>query len=116
MARQRGIDAQLDLTKGFVTEANPVSFPKEAATDIDNCIIDKDKSIRRRPGVDLEQQWVANSVGGAVLSLAEVKNSAFATSLWEFVSNSGTLDISCNKWAQSYSSTHSSEQYHRTYW
>lgn len=93
MARQRGISGQLDLTKGFVTEANPVSFPQEAAVDIDNCIIDKDKSIRRRPGISLEIGHNKNSVNGGVLSAVEVENSAFSTSLWEFVSNSGTLDI-----------------------
>jgi hypothetical protein len=93
MARQRGIDGQLDLTKGFITEANPVSFPQEAAVDIDNCIIDKDKSIRRRPGVASEQGRVYNSINGTTLSSAALEVVAFNTSLWEFVSNSGTLDI-----------------------
>lgn len=93
MARQRGVDGQLELTQGFVTEANPVTFPQTAAVDIDNCIIDKDRSTRRRPGVDLEQQWLANSINGGVFAAADIANSAFATSLWEFVSNSGTLDI-----------------------
>lgn len=93
MARQRGIDAQLELVQGFVTEANPVSFPQEVCVDIDNCIIDKDKSIRRRPGIDLEQRWKANSINGSVLTAELVEDTATSTSLWEAVNNSGTLDI-----------------------
>ncbi|MEE8208096.1 MAG: hypothetical protein V3T88_03965, partial [Nitrosomonadaceae bacterium] len=93
MARQKSVDAKIQVTRGFVTEFTPVGFPQEAAIDIDNCIIDTDGSVRRRPGVDLEQGFVLNNVNGAVLAKGDIQTQAFSTHLWEFVSNSGTLNI-----------------------
>lgn len=53
MAKQAGVDTKIQVTRGFVTEFTPVGFPQEAAIDIDNCIIDTDGSVRRRPGTIL---------------------------------------------------------------
>ena len=93
MGRKKGVDTQIGVTRGFVTEYTPVAFPREAAIDIDNVILDADGSARRRPGVDLEQSWKANSINGGGLVTAALPNVAFSTHLWEFVSNSGTLNI-----------------------
>ena len=93
MARQKAVDAKIQVTRGFVTEFTPVGFPQEAAIDIDNCIIDTDGSVRRRPGIDLEQNFVLNDVNGGVLAKGDLETQAFSTHLWEFVSNSGTLNI-----------------------
>ena len=93
MARQRGVDTKVQITRGFVTEFTPLAFPQEAAIDIDNCIIDTDGSVRRRPGLDLEQQYTLNSINGVVLQSTEVESLAFTTDLWVAVSNSGTLNI-----------------------
>lgn len=93
MARRKGVDTQIGVTRGFVTEYTPVAFPREAAIDIDNIILDADGSARRRAGVDLERQWKTNSINGSGLSTGALENTAFTTHLWEFVSNSGTLNI-----------------------
>jgi len=93
MGRRKGVDTQIGVTRGFVTEFTPVSFPREAAIDLDNVILDADGSVRRRPGVDLERQFKANSVNGGVLVDQQLRDYAFTTHLWEFVSNSGTLNI-----------------------
>ena len=93
MARQKGVDAKIQVTRGFVTEFTPIAFPQEAAIDIDNCVIDTDGSVRRRPGIDLEQQFIMNTINGAVLTDAEMDTYAFSTGLWESVGNSGTLNI-----------------------
>tara|TARA_R110000772_G_scaffold223615_1_gene334189 strand:+ start:1433 stop:3598 length:2166 start_codon:yes stop_codon:yes gene_type:complete len=93
MSRKKGVDTQIGVTRGFVTEYTPVAFPREAAIDIDNVILDADGSARRRPGVDLEQSYQANSINGAVLGEGALTTNAFTTHLWEFVSNSGTLNI-----------------------
>ncbi len=93
MARRRGLDQQIQITRGFMTEFTPVAFPREAAIDVDNCVIDSDGSIRRRPGIDLEQQFQLNSINGGVLTATQLEEIAFSTHLWEFVSNSGTLNI-----------------------
>lgn len=93
MARRRGVDQQIQVTRGFVTEYTPVAFPREAAIDIDNCVIDSDGSVRRRPGIDIEQQFQLNSVNGSTVSLTEIGALAFSTNLWTHVANSGTLNI-----------------------
>lgn len=93
MARRKGVDTQIGVTRGFVTEFTPVAFPREAAIDLDNVILDADGSVRRRPGVDLEQSFKANSINGGALADSALENRAFTTHLWEFVSNSGTLNI-----------------------
>lgn len=93
MARQKAVDTKIQVTRGFVTEFTPVGFPQEAAIDIDNCIIDTDGSVRRRPGLDIEQSFVLNNVNGGVLAKGDIQTQAFSTHLWEFVANSGTLNI-----------------------
>ncbi len=93
MARRRGVDPKIQVTKGFVTEFTPVAFPEEAAIDIDNCIIDTDGSIRRRPGIDLEQQFKLNNISGGVVSVDELETIGLSTHVWEAVNNSGTLNI-----------------------
>lgn len=93
MARQRGVDTKIQVTRGFVTEFTPVAFPQEAAIDIDNCIIDTDGSVRRRPGLDYEPSALLNTIDGGVLAKGDIETQAFSTFLWEFVGNSGTLNI-----------------------
>ena len=93
MARQKGLDTKIQVTRGFVTEFTPVGFPQEAAIDIDNCIIDTDGSVRRRPGIDLEKSFALNLVNGVVLNKGDLETQAFNTFLWTSVANSGTLNI-----------------------
>ncbi len=93
MAKQSGVDTKIQVTRGFVTEFTPVGFPQEAAIDIDNCIIDTDGSVRRRPGIDLEKSFVLNNINGAAIGKGNLGALAFNTFLWEGVANSGTLNI-----------------------
>lgn len=93
MARQRGIDQKIQVTRGFVTEFTPVAFPQEAAIDLDNVIIDADGSVRRRPGIDLEQQFSLNTIAGGVVTATEIQDIGLSNHLWESVGNSGTLNI-----------------------
>ena len=93
MARRKGLDTKIQVTRGFVTEFTPVGFPQEAAIDIDNCIIDTDGSVRRRPGLDLEKDFELQQVDGTVLSAAQIDQTAFTTYLWEAVNGSGSLNI-----------------------
>jgi len=93
MARQKLVDTKIQVTRGFVTEYTPVGFPQEAAIDIDNCVIDVDGSVRRRPGLDLEASFVLNNVNGAIVGKGDLQSQAFSTFLWEGVANSGTLNI-----------------------
>ena len=56
MPRQRGQRLNFNFTKGWNTEASPLTFPEGTAQDIDNVILDIDGSIRRRGGVDYDDQ------------------------------------------------------------
>ena len=93
MAKRQGVDTKIQVTRGFVTEFTPVGFPQQAAIDIDNCIIDTDGSVRRRPGIDLEKSFALNLINGAVLGKGDIESLAFNTFLWHSVANSGTLNI-----------------------
>lgn len=93
MARQKALDKKIQVARGFVTEFTPIGFPQEAAIDIDNCIIDTDGSVRRRPGIDLEKSFALNLVNGVVLQKGDLESQAFNTFLWTSVANSGTLNI-----------------------
>lgn len=95
MARQKALDQKIQVTRGFVTEYTPAAFPQEAAIDLDNVVIDPDGSVRRRPGIDLEQQFVLKNVNGGTLSQAQVDTQAMSQHLWEAVGNSGSLNIVC---------------------
>lgn len=93
MARVKQVDTKIQVTRGFVTEFTPVGFPQEAAIDVDNCVIDSDGSVRRRPGVDLEQSFVLNKVNAAVLQKGDLESVVINNFLWRGVANSGTLNI-----------------------
>jgi hypothetical protein len=93
MARQKAVDTKIQVTRGFVTEFTPVGFPQEAAIDIDNCIIDTDGSVRRRPGIDIEHEFVLNNINGGQLGQAELESLSIGNFLWRGVANSGTLNI-----------------------
>jgi hypothetical protein len=93
MARQGGVDTHIELSKGFITEVNPIISGPEALLDIDNCIIDIDGTIRRRPGLDLEASYGLNLVNGAALTVGERDSLAFSSHLWEAVANVGTLNM-----------------------
>jgi hypothetical protein len=93
MARVKNVDTQVGLTRGFVTEFTEMNFPREAAKDISNCIIDSDGSIRRRPGVDIEPSATVNNINGGLLSSPTITTVATNTLLWTAVANSGTLNL-----------------------
>jgi len=54
MARQRGQRQNFTFNKGWNTEASPLTFPENTASDLDNVILDVDGSVRRRLGVVCE--------------------------------------------------------------
>jgi hypothetical protein len=93
MARRGGLSQIFTPVKGFVTEFTPTQFPSDAAVDIDNCIIDIDGSVRRRPGLSYEVNYVLNQVDSGVLGISETEDLSINTFLWENVNNSGTFNI-----------------------
>lgn len=58
MARQQAAAEVNAFVKGLVTEASPMTFPDNAAIDIDNMVLNRDGSITRRFGMDYESGYV----------------------------------------------------------
>lgn len=61
MARQSQVSEFNTFVKGLYTEASPLTYPEGTAIDLDNFELNKDGSINRRLGIDLE-------VGGTQVS------------------------------------------------
>jgi len=57
MARVAQEYQQFNFSKGKITEATPLSFPENAALELDNMDLRKDGSIPRRLGADLEANY-----------------------------------------------------------
>jgi hypothetical protein len=93
MARQKAVETHIEVSRGFATEVNPVVATPEVLVDIDNCIIARDGTIRRRLGVELEVGFSTNLINGAALGLGELDTIAFATDLWTSVANIGSFNI-----------------------
>jgi len=93
MARQKGIETHIEVTKGFATEINPVISTPEVLIDVDNCILSRNGTIRRRLGVDFEDSFSINLVDSEPVELGELNTFAFTTELWTSVDNIGTLNI-----------------------
>lgn len=90
MARGRGAKQFFNFNKGWITEASPMTFPENAAKDLENVILDVDGSIRRRPGVDFEAAF-------AKFGLAEepvtVQANAITFNRWTNVAGSGGVNF-----------------------
>lgn len=54
MPRQAATKVYANFTGGLITEANPLSYPENAAVDLDNLDINEDGSIQRRAGIDYD--------------------------------------------------------------
>jgi hypothetical protein len=46
------------FSKGLITEASPLNFPENAASAIDNFVLNRDGTINRRLGLDIEEGGV----------------------------------------------------------
>ena len=86
MPRQGGTRLNFQFNKGWITEANPMSFPEGTMQDVDNCILDIDGSIRRRPGINYDKQSIYfGDVGGVTAT------NAVGFFEWTNVGGNGTL-------------------------
>lgn len=62
MARGQGIKTNNNFIRGLVTETTALKFPTDACTETWNCIFDQTGRITRRPGFDLETDYVENAI------------------------------------------------------
>lgn len=80
MTQQSTNKAYYNFVRGIITEAGPLTFPEDAALDIENCVLNRDGSIQRRLGMDFESDAVLRNV--TIAPTATV-----ACFLWENAAN-----------------------------
>lgn len=88
MTQQSTSKAYYNFVRGIITEAGPLTFPEDAALDIDNCVLNRDGSLQRRLGMDFENDAVLHSVtvGGG---------DAIRGFLWENAANDVNNQFAC---------------------
>lgn len=90
MARQSQANEFNTFVGGFVTEASPLTFPQNTALDIDNFILNKDGSLRRRLGMDYEDNHILIDADTSLQANGEV---SVSTHNWDNVGGNPALRI-----------------------
>lgn len=85
MPRTSAPSLQSTFATGLITEATGLNFPENACTEIYDCEIQLDGSIKRRLGFDFEASYATKTL--------DRTNSAVATYLWRNVSGDGGVNI-----------------------
>lgn len=80
----------LSFVGGIVTEASPLVFPEDTAKDMDNFVLGRDGSVKRRLGVDFEEDYVLKN---STLASANHDNDAKGTHVWRNVGNNPNLQF-----------------------
>lgn len=83
MPRAHNIAVQNNFVKGLITEATVLTFPENACTDIDNCVIESIGSVGRRLGIDIE--------GGSATTNQTISGTCITEFLWKNVASEGDL-------------------------
>lgn len=87
MPRQQGIAIENNFIKGLITENTALNFPRNAATEQDNCVFDEKGRITRRPGIDYENNYSLSS------SVAFNNGEAYSEYVWDQVNGLGTVSF-----------------------
>lgn len=62
MPRGQNISVINSLSRGYLTEATPLTFPENACTDTINCVFDRTGFASRRPGFDFEDRYGTTNI------------------------------------------------------
>lgn len=68
------------FVRGIITEAGPLTFPENAALDMENIVLNREGSLQRRLGMDFEEDFVLRSA-------TVLPDDAVASFLWENAAN-----------------------------
>lgn len=85
MPRNVAFSIQNNFTKGLITEATGLTFPENACTEIENCVIERTGLVKRRLGFDFE----ANFENETLSTSANTKS----TYQWESVAGNGDISF-----------------------
>lgn len=80
MTQQSTNKAYHTFVKGIITEAGPLTFPENAALDMENVVLNREGSLQRRLGMDFETDFVLHGV-------TVFPDDAVGCFLWENVAN-----------------------------
>jgi len=79
-----------NFTRGLITEATALTFPENAAIDIDNFVLNRDGSIRRRRGLDYE---AGNVQVDSTTSISILDGNAISAFTWKNADNRANVSI-----------------------
>lgn len=68
------------FVRGFITEANPLSFPDNASVDEANFVLNRDGSRQRRLGMDYEDNYNLDTITAA--AVGDLKDAAISLNKW----------------------------------
>lgn len=83
---QTGFSVENNFVNGLITEASGLNFPVGAVTETYDCVFNIDGSVERRPGFDLEDAYITETV--------DRSNKAISTYTWRDVAGNGDLSLS----------------------
>lgn len=89
MARQKAQVEYSNFTKGFITEASPLTYPEDASIDEQNININRDGSRQRRFGLD----WSPSASPVQYTNRLVDTNLATSSYLWKGAGKDGTKNI-----------------------
>lgn len=89
MARTKTSVEYNNFTRGFITEASPLTFPENASLDEQNININKDGSRQRRFGID----WSSGVHEIAAGSTLETNGYATSSYTWKSAGNEGEATV-----------------------
>lgn len=62
MARGAGITVENNFVKGLITEYTAMNFPEDAVTESDNCVFGELGTVKRRLGIDYEDDYSVSAI------------------------------------------------------
>lgn len=86
MARSSAIAVENNFSKGLITETTALKFPPNACTETYDCVFDSTGRVTRRPGFDLESDYVLQTV-------TKEADEVFVEFLWKAVAGIGTMNF-----------------------
>ena len=86
MPRTTNAAIENNFIKGLITETTALKFPPNACTETYDCVFDPAGRVTRRPGIDLETDYVLNNV---TLETLEI----ITEYLWTAVAGAGTTNF-----------------------
>lgn len=85
MPQEMGVVVENNFINGLVTEATGLNFPENAVTETYDCEFDLDGSVYRRPGFDLEDNYLTKDIDRSAVVVS--------TYLWTNVAGDGSVTV-----------------------